>query len=147
MSVACVRAHNASANMEQLKGRDISLALVYSIFRKLDRNCETFYAGYIMYLVYSTLVLILGSPRHPLFSARIMYVFVLYNTVLMCVFHVYNTIIMCVCVVYDTVYCMYICMYFCCKMRELERPMDVPDHGMICDLLWSDPDEVHAHIT
>lgn len=28
------------------------------------------------------------------------------------------------------------------QISELERPLDVPDHGLICDLLWSDPDEV-----
>lgn len=27
------------------------------------------------------------------------------------------------------------------QISELERPLDVPDHGLICDLLWSDPDE------
>ncbi|XP_064602959.1 serine/threonine-protein phosphatase alpha-2 isoform-like [Liolophura sinensis] len=26
-------------------------------------------------------------------------------------------------------------------LKEIERPLDVPDHGMVCDLLWSDPDE------
>ena len=24
----------------------------------------------------------------------------------------------------------------------MERPFDVPDHGLVCDMLWSDPDEV-----
>jgi len=24
--------------------------------------------------------------------------------------------------------------------------MDVPDKGLVCDLLWSDPDEVTAHV-
>lgn len=28
------------------------------------------------------------------------------------------------------------------QLRSLERPMDVPDDGLVCDLLWSDPDEV-----
>lgn len=23
----------------------------------------------------------------------------------------------------------------------MERPMDVPDQGLVCDMLWSDPDE------
>lgn len=27
------------------------------------------------------------------------------------------------------------------QLRSLERPMDVPDEGLVCDLLWSDPDE------
>lgn len=27
------------------------------------------------------------------------------------------------------------------QLRSLERPMDVPDGGLVCDLLWSDPDE------
>ncbi|XP_076336587.1 uncharacterized protein LOC143239432 isoform X1 [Tachypleus tridentatus] len=27
------------------------------------------------------------------------------------------------------------------QLRVLHRPVDVPDHGLICDLLWSDPDE------
>ncbi|EDO40084.1 predicted protein, partial [Nematostella vectensis] len=27
------------------------------------------------------------------------------------------------------------------EIRNLERPMDVPDKGLVCDLLWSDPDE------
>ena len=28
------------------------------------------------------------------------------------------------------------------QLRSQERPMDVPDDGLVCDLLWSDPDEV-----
>lgn len=27
------------------------------------------------------------------------------------------------------------------QIKKLERPLDVPDSGLICDLLWSDPDE------
>eukprot|EP00118_Oscarella_pearsei_P006042 m.27604 g.27604 ORF g.27604 m.27604 type:complete len:320 (+) comp30203_c0_seq1:66-1025(+) len=27
------------------------------------------------------------------------------------------------------------------QIRELERPMDIPGTGLVCDLLWSDPDE------
>ena len=34
------------------------------------------------------------------------------------------------------------CNLFTRQISELERPLDVPDHGLICDLLWSDPDEV-----
>ena len=26
------------------------------------------------------------------------------------------------------------------QIRALERPTDVPDDGLYCDLLWSDPD-------
>ena len=28
------------------------------------------------------------------------------------------------------------------QIRELQRPCDVPDEGLLCDLLWSDPDAV-----
>ncbi|XP_064478753.1 serine/threonine-protein phosphatase alpha-2 isoform-like isoform X1 [Ornithodoros turicata] len=27
------------------------------------------------------------------------------------------------------------------QLRDLPRPTDVPNHGLLCDLLWSDPDE------
>ncbi|XP_052762253.1 uncharacterized protein LOC128204888 [Mya arenaria] len=27
------------------------------------------------------------------------------------------------------------------QLRQMERPMDVPDQGLVCDMLWSDPDE------
>ena len=35
--------------------------------------------------------------------------------------------------------------------RRIPRPTDVPDSGLICDLLWSDPDKeiegwVHSNI-
>ena len=26
------------------------------------------------------------------------------------------------------------------QIRKLKRPMDIPDEGIVCDLLWSDPD-------
>lgn len=26
------------------------------------------------------------------------------------------------------------------QIRDLERPTDVPDQGLLCDLLWADPD-------
>ena len=26
------------------------------------------------------------------------------------------------------------------KIRELPRPTDVPDDGLLCDLMWADPD-------
>ena len=27
------------------------------------------------------------------------------------------------------------------QIRKLERPTDVPDTGLLCDLLWADPDK------
>lgn len=32
--------------------------------------------------------------------------------------------------------------FFVTQLREIERPLDVPDRGLVCDILWSDPDEV-----
>jgi len=26
------------------------------------------------------------------------------------------------------------------RIRDIQRPVDVPDQGLLCDLLWSDPD-------
>lgn len=28
------------------------------------------------------------------------------------------------------------------QIRNIPRPIDVPDSGLVCDLLWGDPDEV-----
>lgn len=30
----------------------------------------------------------------------------------------------------------------CMQINEIERPNDIPGHGLACDLLWADPDEV-----
>ncbi|XP_063445356.1 uncharacterized protein LOC134725460 [Mytilus trossulus] len=48
-------------------------------------------------------------------------------------------------VVEDTIFCMHGGLSPDLKemsqLNKLERPLDVPDHGLICDLLWADPDE------
>lgn len=28
------------------------------------------------------------------------------------------------------------------QIREMDRPLEVPDTGLLCDLLWSDPDKL-----
>ncbi|XP_033629969.1 serine/threonine-protein phosphatase PP1-gamma catalytic subunit B-like [Asterias rubens] len=27
------------------------------------------------------------------------------------------------------------------QLRHINRPLDIPDHGLVCDLLWADPDD------
>ena len=31
------------------------------------------------------------------------------------------------------------------QLRHINRPLDIPDHGLVCDLLWADPDEVSSY--
>ena len=32
------------------------------------------------------------------------------------------------------------------SINQLARPTDVPTHGLLCDLLWSDPDKVGTYL-
>jgi len=30
------------------------------------------------------------------------------------------------------------------QISEIKRPLDVPDGGLVCDLLWADPEDIHG---
>lgn len=57
---------------------------------------------------------------------------------------VFNVMPVC-CVISDKIICMHGGLSpeltTTAKILELERPADVPDRGLLCDLLWADPDE------
>lgn len=33
------------------------------------------------------------------------------------------------------------------QVKRVVRPTDVPDTGLICDLLWADPDKDRSHLS
>lgn len=51
-------------------------------------------------------------------------------------------------VIQDRVFCMHgglsPALYELDQIRRLPRPMDLPDSGLVCDLLWSDPNPDHS---
>jgi len=30
------------------------------------------------------------------------------------------------------------------QINDIKRPLDVPDGGIVCDLLWADPENIHG---
>ncbi|CAD2215686.1 serine/threonine-protein phosphatase PP1 [Angomonas deanei] len=67
-----------------------------------------------------------------------------YSTKLFKVFvDVFNTMPVC-CVISEKIICMHgglsPDLTQLCSINELERPCDVPDRGIMCDLLWADPE-------
>ena len=33
---------------------------------------------------------------------------------------------------------------FLLQILDIERPVEVPQEGIVCDILWSDPSKVHV---
>nr|CDS29095.2 serine:threonine protein phosphatase PP1 gamma [Hymenolepis microstoma] len=53
-----------------------------------------------------------------------------------------STIICCIAAIIDEkIFCCHGDLHSMDQIRKIQRPVDVPDQGLLCDLLWSDPDK------
>lgn len=57
--------------------------------------------------------------------------------------HIFATMILNTIVAFDTI----VAFIESIQIRAIPRPIDVPDSGLVCDLLWGDPAEVSSILT